>query len=152
MAEDYPTTYPRLSPYLYYRDTAAALGWLVEAFGFHERFRSVDGDGTLRHAELEFGDAVIMLGSPPDYRNPKELGQVTVGLYVHVDDVDAHFERAKAAGAEIDGRPEDKPYGDRLYGALDPEGHQWWFAQSLEGQSLEGQSLEGQSLEGQPPR
>ncbi len=56
---------------------------------------------------------------------------MTVGLYVHVDDVDAHFERAKAAGAEIEGPPEDKPYGDRVYGALDPEGHQWWFAQAL---------------------
>lgn len=136
MAEEIPETCPRLSPYLYCRDTAAALEWLVNAFGFRERFRSVDDEGVLRHAELEFGDAVVMLGSPPDYRNPRELGQVTVGLYVHVDDVDAHFEQAKAAGAEIDGPPEDKPYGDRVYGALDPEGHQWWFAQSLAGQSL----------------
>lgn len=131
MADEYPETYPRLSPYLYYQDTGAALEWLANTFGFRERFRSVDDDGTLRHAELEFGDAVIMLGSPPGYRNPRELGQVTVGLYVHVDDVDAHFEHAKAAGAEIEAPPEDKPYGDRLYGALDPEGHQWWFAQSL---------------------
>jgi len=124
-------TYPSISPYLYYEDTAAALDWLARAFGFRERMRQADPDGTPRHCEMEVGDGVVMLGSPPNHRSPKQLGQVTVGLYVHVDDVDAHFERAKAAGAEIEGPPEDKPYGDRVYGALDPEGHQWWFAQAL---------------------
>ena len=80
---------------------------------------------------MELGGSVVMMGSPPDYRNPKKLGQITVGLYVYVDDVDAHFERAKAEGAEIEAPPEDKPYGDRSYGAFDLEGHQWWFAQQI---------------------
>jgi uncharacterized glyoxalase superfamily protein PhnB len=132
MADDASLTYPTVSPYLYYQDGAAALEFLATAFGFTERLRHTDVDGTLRHAELDIaGGGVIMLGCPEDQRSPKELGHVTAGFYVHVDDVDGHFARAKAAGAEVEGPPEDKPYGDRVYGAFDPEGHQWWFAQSI---------------------
>ena len=131
MAEETALTYPAISPYLYYQDGAAALAFLAKAFGFAERMRQTDDDGTIRHAEMDVGGGVIMLGCPEDQRSPAELGHVTVGMYVHVDDVDAHFERAKAAGAEVDGPPDDKPYGDRVYGAFDPEGHQWWFAQSI---------------------
>lgn len=130
MAED-SLTYPAISPYLYYQDGAGALAFLAQAFGFAERMRQADPDGTIRHAEMEIGGGVVMLGCPEGQRSPKELGHVTAGMYVHVDDVDAHFERAKVAGASVDGPPEDKPYGDRVYGALDPEGHQWWFAQSI---------------------
>ncbi len=131
MTEETALTYPAISPYLYYQDGAAALAFLARAFGFEERMRQTDDDGTIRHAEMDVGEGLIMLGCPEDQRSPAELGHVTVGLYVHVADVDAHFERAKAAGAECEGPPEDKPYGERVYGALDPEGHQWWFAQSI---------------------
>jgi uncharacterized glyoxalase superfamily protein PhnB len=117
-----------IAPYLFYKDGIAALEWLSNAFGFRERMRQVGQDGALQHGEMQHGNATIMLGCPPDYRNPKELGQVTVGLYVRVDDVDAHYARSVAAGAEIEGAPVDKPYGDRLYGVRDLEGHQWWFA------------------------
>jgi len=72
------------------------------------------------------------MGDPGEhYRNPKELGQDTVGLYVYVDDVDAHFERAKAAGAEILKPPEDQEYGDRRYDVTAPEGHRWYFASHI---------------------
>jgi len=126
-------SYPTLSPYLFYADVAGALEFIGKAFGFRESMLQQDQDGTIRHAEMRFGDAVIMMGSPPDYKNPQQLGgHVTVGMYVHVDDVDSHYERAKAAGAQVEGAPEDQPYGVRSYGALDPEGHQWWFAQPLE--------------------
>jgi len=127
-----PTTlkYVTISPYLYYEDGIAALEWLAKAFGFKERMRHVDQDGALRHGEMQLNNAVIMLGTPPDYKNPKHLGAVTGGLYVYVDDVDAHYEQAKAAGAEIQTPPTDQDYGDRNYGALDPEGFQWWFAQT----------------------
>jgi uncharacterized glyoxalase superfamily protein PhnB len=78
---------------------------------------------------MRLGEARIFLGDPGEqYRNPKELGQDTVGLYVYVDDVDAHFERAQAAGAEIIRPPEDQEYGDRRYDVADPEGHRWYFA------------------------
>jgi PhnB protein len=123
-------TYPTVSAYLYYEDGAAALDWLVQVFGFTERTRHVADDGALRHAEIELGDSVVMLGTPPGYRRPSELA---FGMHVHVEDVDAHFEAVKAEGATVQDVPEDKPYGVRMYGALDPEGNQWWFAQPLAG-------------------
>jgi PhnB protein len=124
-------TYPTLSPYVFYEDLGAALEFLVSAFGFSVRMRNENPDGSLSHCEMTVGDSVLMMGTPPDYRNPAALGGVTVGMHVHVDDVDAHYERAVAAGAKPDRPPTDQPYGVRSYGALDPEGHQWWFAQPL---------------------
>jgi PhnB protein len=131
MAESNPFTPPMLCPYLYYNDGNAAIEFLTNAFGFKERSRHVDQDGTLRHGEVQLGNVIVMLGSPPDYKNPKQLGAVTVGMYMYVDDVDAHYEKAKAAGADIQNPPTDQTYGDRSYGVLDPEGHQWWFAQFI---------------------
>jgi uncharacterized glyoxalase superfamily protein PhnB len=120
-------TYPQLCPYLYYENGAEAMHWLAKAFGFRERMRVAEDDGTIRHAEMELGDAVIMLGTPPGHKSPAHLGQVTVGMYVRVDDVDAHYERAKTAGADIENEPTNQDYGDRSYGVRDLEGHQWWF-------------------------
>jgi uncharacterized glyoxalase superfamily protein PhnB len=65
------------------------------------------------------------------YKNPKRLGQATQSLYINVDDIDKRFERARKAGATILEKPEDKFYGHRRYGAEDPEGHQWYFAQEI---------------------
>jgi uncharacterized glyoxalase superfamily protein PhnB len=124
-------SYPQLCPYLHYEDMAAALAWLAEAFGFRERMRTTNPDGALGHCEMELGNAVIMMGSPPGHKSPAHLGGVTVGLYVNVDDVDEHYRRAKAAGAELQGEPTDQEYGHRIYGALDLEGQQWWFAQDI---------------------
>ena len=126
-------SYPQLCPYLYYEDMAAALAWLAESFGFRERMRTTNPDGGLGHCEMELGDAVIMMGSPPGHKSPAHLGGVTIGLYVNVDDVDEHYRRAKAAGAELQGEPTDQEYGHRIYGALDLEGHQWWFSQNIAG-------------------
>ena len=125
--------YPAICPYLYYRDGVAAMEFLEKAFGFRERFVSKTDDGNIAHAEMELGSGVVMLGCPPNHRTPSEVGQTTVGIYVHVDDVDALYERAKAAGAEIEAEPADQPYGVRSFGARDPEGHQWWFSQPLAG-------------------
>jgi len=121
-----------ITPYLLYEDVAGALDWLSRAFGFEEQLRFTGDEGYVNHAEMRLGDGTIYLGDPgDDYKNPKRLGQETVGLYVLVDDVDAHFERAKAAGAEINAEPEDQEYGDRRYTATDPEGHVWFFAQHI---------------------
>ncbi len=121
---------PRITPYLLYEDLGAALEWLAKAFGF--RLRHPLPEGEVTHAEMELGDAVIMMGHPgPQYRNPKHLGEVTQYLYVRVDNIDEHFERAAGAGAIILERPTDQPYGDRRYGVADPEGHSWYFAQSI---------------------
>ena len=124
-------TYPKLCPYFLYEDTAAAMTFLEEAFGFRERMVTKNDDGVLSHCEMELGDAVVMMGTPPDAKSPKRLGYSNVGMFVHVDDVDALYERATAAGAEVDGEPVDQPYGVRSFGAKDPEGHQWWFATPL---------------------
>lgn len=126
-----PLSYPRVTPYLYYEDGTAAIEWLVRVFGFTERLRMMTPEGLLQHGELAFGESVIMLASVEQVKNPKRLGQTTGGVYVRVDDVDAHYAHAVAAGAVVEGEPSDKEYGDRIYGVLDPEGHQWWFAQPL---------------------
>lgn len=120
----------RITPYLYYEDVAAALEWLARAFGFRERTRIAGAGGKITHAEMEVADSVIMMGHPgPDYRNPKRLGQATQTLYINVDDIDAHCRHAREAGAVIIMEPKDQSYGDRSYGAADPEGHTWYFAQ-----------------------
>jgi uncharacterized glyoxalase superfamily protein PhnB len=127
-----PDNMPRITSYLLYEDVAAALDWLSRAFGFHERLRIPGPDGKPSHAEMELEDGVVMMGCPgPDYRNPKHLGAVTSELYVYVDDVDAHFERAKKAGATVLEEPADQFYGDRRYRVADPEGHHWSFATHL---------------------
>ena len=127
-----PENMPRITPYLYYEDVAAALDWLARAFGLEERVRMPGSDGRITHAEMECADGVVMLGWPaPEYRNPKRLGQVTQSLYVYVDDVDKHFRHARESGAVILEEPADQFYGDRRYGAEDPEGHHWFFAQHV---------------------
>jgi uncharacterized glyoxalase superfamily protein PhnB len=119
-------------PYLLYKDCDAALAWLGRAFGFEEVLRYGGAEGYVNHAEMKLGDARIFMGDPGEhYRNPKELGQDTVGLYVYVDDVDAHFARAEAAGAEILQPPADQEYGHRRYDVADPEGHRWYFASRI---------------------
>ena len=123
--------YPTVCPYVFYRDGAAALAFLTTALGFRERMRSTQPDGNVGHAEVEIGDSVVMIGSPPDQQTPTQLGHVTSGVYVHVDDVDGHYQRAKAAGAKVQEEPTNQRYGVRSYGVLDPEGHQWWFSQPL---------------------
>ncbi|HJZ67864.1 MAG TPA: VOC family protein [Blastocatellia bacterium] len=134
MATDAADHTLRITPYLYYEDVDAALDWLTRAFGFQEFERMRGGDGKTMHAAMKHGDAVIMMGHPgPEYKNPKHLGHATQSLYVNVDDVDKHFERAKAAGAKIIEEPEDQFYGDRRYGAEDLEGHQWYFATRVGG-------------------
>jgi uncharacterized glyoxalase superfamily protein PhnB len=131
---------------LAYEDGAAAIDWLVEAFGFDERLRFTDDDGTVSHAELDTGGGTIMLATPtPDYVSPKRLRELSEearkmsevpyvidGVLVEVDDVDAHFSRAKAAGATILSEPEDVPeVGVRHYRVEDPEGHRWMFSQEI---------------------
>lgn len=121
-----------ITPYLYYEDVGAALKFLSKAFGFRKFGRPMRRDGKINHAAMKLGDDLVMMGCPPSgYRNPKHLGQATQSLYVNVDDVDKHFARAKKAGAKILEEPGDTEYGHRRYGAEDPEGHEWYFAQEL---------------------
>jgi uncharacterized glyoxalase superfamily protein PhnB len=116
--------------FLSYEDAAGALDWLEQAFGF-ERTEVHEADGKLVHAEMRFDDGLIMLGSagPNEFglRTPRELGAVTQGVYVIVDELDGHYDRARAAGAEILRPLADTDYGSREYMARDPEGNIWSF-------------------------
>jgi uncharacterized glyoxalase superfamily protein PhnB len=123
-------TYPTVSPYLYYEDGDTAIDWLTRVFGFRERLRGHHPDGTFGHGEVEAGegDGVIMLGTPDGFRR---ADRSCFGVYVHVEDLDAHFAQATREGATITDEPADQAHGVRRYGALDLEGNQWWFAQPL---------------------
>jgi PhnB protein len=127
-------------PMISYEDGIAALEWLVKAFGFRERARISDPSGRLMHGELEVGGGLVMLASPtPDYEGPKRHREscerarkwssvpwIIDGVLIQVDDLDAHFVRAKASGATILSEIEDGPPG-RRYRAEDLEGHRWFF-------------------------
>ncbi len=132
MVDNPPAGQPRVTPYLLYEDVAAAMDWLQKAYGFEESMRMAGPDGKVAHAEMRLADGVVFMGCPgADYRNPKKLGAVTHHLHVYVDGIDDHFARAKAAGAVIIEEPNDQFYGDRRYGAEDPEGHTWYFAEHV---------------------
>lgn len=127
-------------PMLSYEDGLAAMTWLCGAFGFREQTRMTAPDGRLSHGEILAGESVIMLASAtPDYQSPRHHREVCEqarkwssvpwiidGVLVYVDDLDAHFERALAAGATILSKIEDGPPG-RRYRAEDIEGHRWFF-------------------------
>jgi PhnB protein len=123
-----------ITPYLLYKEVDEALDFLSRAFGFEEVLRYTGPEGYVNHAEMTVGGGdSIFLGDPGEaYRNPRDLGQETVGLYVMVDDVDAHYDRAREAGAEIREEPVDQEYGHRRYTAIDPEGHHWFFAREVQ--------------------
>jgi uncharacterized glyoxalase superfamily protein PhnB len=138
----------RIIPMIAYEDAAAAIEWLTEAFGFREREgqRYTADDGTVAHAELERDGAIVMLATPnADYQSPKRHREaceaarrwqdnpwVIDGLFVAVDDVDAHHAQAQAAGAVVIRPLEDSAEaGMRLYTAEDLEGHRWMFGQTV---------------------
>lgn len=130
MTQNPPAGTQRIVPYLYYADGAQALGFLCDAFGFEERLRVPREDGSIMHAEAGFQDNVVMLGTPVDASGRPDLdGRAQhSSVMCYVDDVDAHYARARAAGATIERELADQPYGDRTYSAVDPEGHVWHFA------------------------
>jgi PhnB protein len=122
---------------LCYHDAPAAIEFLKKAFGFEERFRMEMPDGKVGHAEVGCEGVCIMLASefpPMGFESPRALDTRYSQLYVIVDDVDAHYERARAAGAVIVAAPLED-HGDRYYRANDPEGHRWIFATPLAGSS-----------------
>ncbi len=129
MSKEPDASPPTLFPYLSYRDAAAALTWLAEAFGFTKTVVFSDPAGTVMHAEMSFGNGAIMVGTATVDQPAESHRNVPAehGIYVHVADVDAHYQRALAAGAHIVFPPEDTEWGTRRYRALDPEGYEWSF-------------------------
>ena len=137
-----PKGWSRISSSLTDEKAAPAIDWLCTAFGFEIQLK-VEGDGgEIAHSELVLGGGLIMIGDAkhelrPWRKSPKQLdGANTQTLCVYIDDVDAHCERARAAGANIVSEPKTTDYGDdywsdRSYEAIDPEGHHWWFMQRM---------------------
>lgn len=117
-------------PILRYNDARAAIQSLCTTFGFVELFSVPEEGPFVRHAQLRLGTNVVMLGTTrPDesMSSPQALGGSTQGLYVYVDDLDAHFERVRAAGADITAPILDTDFGSREYHVRDLEGHRWTF-------------------------
>ena len=140
-----PPGWPRISSSVCYEDPAKAIDWLCNAFGFEVRLKVKGDDGSILHSELVFGEGLIMLGGAdkkahPEYayrQSPREIGGAnTQNMMVYVDDVEAHCQRAREAGAKIVSEPATTDYGeeywsDRSYEAEDLDGHHWWFSQRL---------------------
>ncbi len=123
-------------PCLRYRDAPAAIDWLCSAFGFEKQAVYPNPDGTIAHAQLSFGNGMIMLGSVLEnetefgglMKQPDQIGGFeTQSAYVVVADADAIYTRAKAAGAQIVIDIKDEDYGGRGFTCRDPEGHIWSF-------------------------
>lgn len=128
---------------VFYRDPKAALDWLRDAFGFEIAMVVTDDDGNLGHSTMSFGNGVISVNG--EWSDPDAVGRARMRAPDTVEgvntqfmrvrlthDLDGHCARAKAAGADITLEPQDQFYGDRVYRALDPEGHVWNFTQAIE--------------------
>jgi uncharacterized glyoxalase superfamily protein PhnB len=123
-----------ISPGMRYRNAPAAIEWLCRAFGFEKHLVVPGPNDTIVHAQLTYGNGMIMLSSKLDtefnqlIKQPEELGGIeTQSPYVIVDDADTHYSRAKVAGAEIVIDIADAGYGGRGYSCRDLEGHLWSF-------------------------
>ena len=127
------STQTTIVPTMRYRDAPKMLDWLCNAFGFERHFVVPGEDETIAHAQLTHGRGMIMLGSARDdewgalVKPVADVGARTQAAYVVVADVDAHYARARAAGAEIVRPLADTDYGSREYAARDPEGQVWSF-------------------------
>jgi uncharacterized glyoxalase superfamily protein PhnB len=121
-------------PCLRYRNAPAAIEWLCQTFGFEKHLVVLGERETIAHAQLSFGNGMIMLGSVKEsefdrlMKQPDEIGGAeTQSPYVIVPDADAVYARAKAAGAKIVLDIKDEDYGGRGFSCRDPEGHLWNF-------------------------
>src|SRR5579863_490304 len=122
-------------PYLAYEDAPAALTFLHDAFGFEERYRMAMPDGRIGHAEVALGESVLFLASlwkEVGNMSPKDLPGIHCQIYCQVEDVDAHFRKARDAGATVINEPSDQGHGDRSYRAMDLEGHRLIFGSPIE--------------------
>jgi PhnB protein len=135
-----PEGYHSITPYLVIKGAAAAIDFYKQAFNATEIMRMPQLDGRMGHAELKFGDSVVMLADEyPELQvvGPKTLGNTSVGLLLYLDDVDKAVERAVSLGATIKKPIADQFYGDRTGTIEDPFGHKWTLAVHIEDVSPE---------------
>ena len=135
-----PEGYHTATPYLIVRDAARAIEFYKKAFGAKELMRMAEPSGKIGHAEIKIGDSPIMLADEVPgmgYRSPESLGGSPVSILLYVEDVDAVFNQAVAAGAKVQRPVADQFYGDRTGGVTDPFGHVWYVATHIEDVSPE---------------
>ena len=135
-----PEGYHSLTPYLAVEDASKAIEFYKEAFGAEETVRMPGSDGKIAHAELQIGDSKLMLSDPmpqSSVRPPSERGGTTASIFMYVDDADATFDQATAAGADVVMQLEDMFWGDRFGTLSDPFGHVWSIATHKEDLSEE---------------
>jgi len=127
---------PSITPAISYLDPRAALDFLRNAFGFELDLLIEDENGNVAHSQMAYGDGKIMVGTEwsANHKSPKSIGGLcTQTVHMHLtENIDAHCETARKAGAEIIAECETQFYGDRTYRARDPEGHIWTFSQTVE--------------------
>jgi uncharacterized glyoxalase superfamily protein PhnB len=123
-----------LNPYMIVKDMKKSLEFYHQAFGFRTRLTLPDKEGNIMHAEMEYKDNVLMVGSEaPDQQMlaAATLKGSPVSFYLYVDNVDEFYKRAKAAGTEVVTEPKNQFWGDRTCTFKCPEGYQWTFAQNV---------------------
>lgn len=150
---DDPFEHATLGVGVFYKDPMAALTFLEQAFGFRRSMLVTDRSGSLVHSEMRFADAYLIIDSEwsDDVASPASVGgKNTQAVYLRLEQgLDAHCERARAAGADIVQEPADQFYGDRTYRARDPEGHIWTFSQTVrrvpreEAEAVSGCAIDG---------
>ena len=132
MLKTIPEGYTTVTPYLTVRDVAGLLAFLKSGLNAKEVMRFPGPGGKIMHAEVQIGNARVMMGEPMD-----ATALMPAQLYLYVDDVDAAFAQAVKAGAEANRQPEDQFYGDRVASVSDAYGNRWTFATHREDVSVE---------------
>lgn len=135
-----PEGYHTATPYLIVKDASRAIDFYKKAFGATELVRMPGPGGKIGHAEIKIGDSPIMLADEVQgmgFRSPESLGGSPIGILLYVEDVDAVFSEAVAAGAKVQRPVADQFYGDRTGGVTDPFGHVWYIATHKEDVSSE---------------
>jgi uncharacterized glyoxalase superfamily protein PhnB len=122
-----PEGYRTVTPYLVVDGATNVLDFVKQAFGAEEKFRMDTPDGKIGHAEVQIGDSIVMLGDA-GAENPA----MPAMIHLYLEDCDATYERALAAGATSEREPTDQFYGDRSAGVRDSAGNLWWIATHVE--------------------
>jgi PhnB protein len=138
-----PEGYPPVIPYLVVDDPKVLIDFLQKVFGAEEKYSTKTPDGAIMHAEVRIGPSAIMMGKANE-----QWGIKPASIYVYVEDVDAAYERAIAAGATSIMPPADQFYGDRHSGVQDTHGNQWWIATHIE--DVSNEEIERRMAAGKP--
>lgn len=144
-----PDGFHTATPYLAIKGAAEAIEFYKKAFGATERFRLNMSDGGVGHAEIQIGNSNIMLADEcgeSGFQSPATLGGSSFGLHLYVEDVDARFAQAIAAGATVLNPVKDQFYGDRLGSLKDPYGHVWFLSTHIEDLSEEEIARRAQAM------